>query len=748
MIDTLVPWLLVGLSGLLVVLIPVFVISGVDDFVIDLFYIGRTLRRKLGAKRRHRPLEEQELQQVREKPVAIMVPAWDESVVIGRMLENTLATLDYGNYEVFVGTYPNDPATAEEVDRVARRAANIHTIVCPHPGPTSKADCLNWVYHGIRGYEREHEIEFAVFVMHDAEDIVHPLSVRLFNYLIPRKDMVQLPVFPLEVPWRNLTAGHYMDDFAEHHQKDLVAREFLSGELPSAGTGCAFSRTALRRVEQEGAGELFNTTTVTEDYDFGIRLSRLGLKAVFVKQALTRVRTRRTRTGRLREERSREYIATRERFPARLRDAIRQKSRWTVGIAMQGWRSVGWRGVPRHDYMLFRDRKGVVTALVNVFAYVVVVGLSGVLVWQWLGPGYRYPPLVEPGSLLWKLLLVVTFFMVWRVLIRMYFVGKVYGWRQAVPVPVRLVWANFINFAADVRAIRLFVHHLVTGVSIAWDATDHTYPKEEELLTFRSQLGDLLLEKRFVTRPQLEDALRLQAVDGRLLGDILLAQGFVEEEHLVHALGIQLNVSTEAIDPYQTPLELLERFPRRLAIRHTAYPLRTDEHGRLVLGTTRLLSRKELDELEEAVGGRVELVLSARSDVAFAIRRGYERLEEGARPPALGARLVSQGLITEEQLEAALRQQRRTYARLGQLLLDDGAITFDKLEEALDRHRTEAPQLPLGEFMVDLGYITRDALESALARQQEDFQRLGDVLVAMRAIGRDAIDRDAVGEAP
>jgi adsorption protein B len=288
----------------------------------------------------------------------------------------------------------------------------------------------------------------------------------------------------------------------------------------------------------------------------------------------------------------------------------------------------------------------------------------------------------------------------------------------------------------------------VTGVSIAWDATDHTYPKEEELLTFRSQLGDLLLEKRFVTRPQLEDALRLQAVDGRLLGDILLAQGFVEEEHLVHALGIQLNVSTEAIDPNQTPLELLERFPRQLAIRHTAYPLRTDEHGRLVLGTTRLLSRKELDELEEAVGGRVELVLSARSDVAFAIRRGYERLEEGARPPALGARLVSQGLITEEQLEAALRQQRRTYARLGQLLLDDGAITFDKLEEALDRHRTEAPELPLGEFMVDLGYITRDALESALARQQEGFQRLGDVLVAMNAIGRDAIDRDAVGEAP
>jgi adsorption protein B len=741
LIDTLVPWLLVGLSGLLAVLIPVFVFSGIDDFVIDVFYVGRALYRKLGAERRHQPLAEEDLQRAREKPVAIMVPAWEESAVIGRMLENTLATLDYGNYHVFVGTYPNDPATAEEVDRVRRRAGNIHTIVCPHPGPTSKADCLNWIYHGIRDYEREHDTEFAVFVMHDAEDIVHPLSVRLFNYLIPRKDMVQLPVFPLEVPWRQLTAGHYMDDFAEHHQKDLVAREFLSGEMPSAGTGCAFSRAALRRVEQEGAGELFNTTTVTEDYDFGIRLSRLGLKAVFVKQGLVRMRTRRTRTGRLRQEGIRDYIATRERFPARLRDAVRQKSRWTVGIALQGWRSVGWRGVPRHDYMLYRDRKGVVTAIVNVLAYVVVVGFSAVLLLQWLGSGYRYPPLVEPGSVLWWLLLVATFFMVWRVLIRIYFVGRIYGWRHAVPVPVRLVWANLINFAAAVRAIRLFVRHLVTGVAIAWDATDHTYPKEEELLAYRSQLGDLLLERRFVTRPQLEEALRIQAVDGRLLGDILLARGFVDEDHLVHALGVQFNVSTETIDPYETPLELLERFPRRLAIRYTAFPLRTDEYGKLVLGTTRLLSRRELDELEEAVGGRVELVLSARSDVAFAIRRGYERLEQGARPPALGARLVDQGLITREQLEAALRQQRRTYARLGQLLLDDGAITLDGLEEAVARHQREAPDLPLGEFMVERSYITRDALESALARQQEAFQRLGEVLVAMNAI-----DPDAIGE--
>ncbi len=54
--------------------------------------------------------------------------------------------------------------------------------------------------------------------------MVHPLSMELFNHLIPRKDMVQLPVIPMEMPLRHFTAGTYMDEFAESHTKDLLVR--------------------------------------------------------------------------------------------------------------------------------------------------------------------------------------------------------------------------------------------------------------------------------------------------------------------------------------------------------------------------------------------------------------------------------------------------------------------------------------------------------------------------------------------
>ena len=132
---------------------------------------------------------EQELLGAAEQPIAVMVPAWDESAVIGRMVGNFLKSVTYSNYHVFVGTYPNDPGTQREVDVVTKSFANVHRVVCPNNGPTCKSDCLNWIYQAILEFERETSVTFAMFVIHDAEDLPHPLSFKLFSRLIPRYDM-------------------------------------------------------------------------------------------------------------------------------------------------------------------------------------------------------------------------------------------------------------------------------------------------------------------------------------------------------------------------------------------------------------------------------------------------------------------------------------------------------------------------------------------------------------------------------
>jgi adsorption protein B len=718
----------------------VFLVSGLDDLFVDLCYWGRSLYRRLFVLPHHPRLSEEQLRAVEEKPIAMMIPAWDESAVIRRMLETTLRTLDYSNYHVFVGTYPNDPDTHREVEIVREKHPNVHRIVCPKNGPTSKSDCLNWVYQGIRVFEKESGVRFEAVVMDDSEDIVHPLCLRLFNYLIPKKDMVQLPVIPLEPKWSNFTSGHYLDEFSENHTKDLVVRERLSGIVPAAGVGCGFSRRALEAVAAGHDNQLFNLDSLTEDYDLAFRLGRCGYRGVFVRHAVERVVTRPSLlTRRPRRVKVEEYVAIREYFPGGFRAAMRQKARWIVGIALQGWAQLGWRGDGWTKYMFLRDRKGIVTNLVGVLAYPVVLAVVAVWIYEWSFPdAYRYPPIVERGTWLWHLVLANGIFLAWRLFHRALCVGRIYGGRQALLSIPRQVWGNVVNFAAASRALRLFGRYLVTGKLITWDKTAHVYPSEEELTSFHRRLGDLLLDKRLLTVHQLETALQRQEEHRRPLGDILVEMGALDEDALLGVLAGQHRLPSRDVDPAETPLELLRRVPQDVAVRFSVYPLES-RGNRLVLAAGSPLSGEDRAAVERAVGCAVDVCLAARSDLAFAIRRGYERLQHaGTRPRRLfGDFLVEEGLLTRGQLAQALRCQRRSYARLGDLLVRHGLVTDEQLKAALERY--QPGRQPLGEFLVASGALRRESLLEVLERQRAGLRPLGQVLSDEGILPPDAV---------
>lgn len=478
-----IAYLLVASMALTAVVGVVFLVSGIDDLFIDICYLLRVLYKRLFVVTRYPALSERQLRARPEQPVAVMIPAWQESGVIRQMLLNTRRRLDYTNYVIFVGTYPNDPETAREVDGLDATGARVIRVTVPHAGPTNKADCLNWIYHAIRRYEAAERMAFQVFVMQDCEDVIHPLCYRLFNYLIPRKDMVQLPVLSLERPWHEFTGGHYLDEFAQLHYKVLVVRELLDRSLPAAGVGVAFSRRALAAVAAANRGEIFSTRSLTEDYDLGFRLKRLGMRQIFVKFAVERHVVRSdAESRRLGTRRVRELVGVREYFPATLGAAIRQKSRWVIGIAMQGWSHLGWSSDWRTNYMLYRDRKSLITNLATVAGYLVVGVVVSIWAMQRLWPdAYRFPPLVQRGSGLWYLLLANFALLCLRIVQRAYCVWRLHGCRQAALSIPRMAWSNVVNFAATVRALRLYRRHLRTGQAIAWDKTDHVYPTVETI---------------------------------------------------------------------------------------------------------------------------------------------------------------------------------------------------------------------------------------------------------------------------
>lgn len=466
---------------MLTVVAAAILVSSVDDLFVDLCFWGRKAWQ--GLIRRQPPLTIAQLAATPEKPIAVMVPAWREADVIARMIESTAKTFDYKNFHIFVGSYPNDPDTGREVLRMAEFFPNVHSTLLPHDGGTSKADCLNWIVHSIRRFEENNGIRFEVFVMHDAEDVVHPLELKLVNHLLPAAGMVQLPVFSLNCDWHEFTAGHYIDEFAEHHTKDMPVREMLTGIVPSAGVASAFSREALRHLAAANHDVLFNTKSLTEDYDISFRLRELGIRGRFVRLGeVCELHRRSPVTGRWRSVAAKDYVATREFFPSSAKAAIRQKSRWIMGIGLQGWQSFGWRGSLGMKYMLWRDRKALITAILGMAAYFIVANILAVLaVHHFAEDAYRYPPLVEEGTWLWSVLEANLGFLVWRLGHRALFVGRVHGWEQALLSAPRMVWGNVINFFACERAIRLYTRHLVTGKPLTWDKTDHAFPSVDQL---------------------------------------------------------------------------------------------------------------------------------------------------------------------------------------------------------------------------------------------------------------------------
>ncbi|MFL6693917.1 MAG: glycosyl transferase family protein, partial [Ramlibacter sp.] len=574
-------------------------LSALDDLFIDVWYWGRCVQRWWALKRtgRLQPLTRQQLRDKEEQPIAIMVPAWKEYDVIAAMVENMVQVLDYRSYVVFVGTYCNDQETIDEADRMVRRYRQVKRVEVPHPGPTCKADCLNFVVEAIFDHERENGMQFAGVVLHDSEDVLHPLELRFFNYLLPRKDMIQLPVASLERGLTEFVAGTYMDEFAESHGKEMMVRESVAGTVPSAGVGTCFSRRALMALVGATRNHPFNISSLTEDYDVGMRLQELGLEAIFGVFPVTYRVKRKDWRGREQEIELTAPLSVREFFPDSFKAAYRQKSRWALGIGLQGWHQIPWRGrSSAARYFLLHDRKGVVTSFIGIIAYVLLlqfVALHAGAAAGWWEP--VDPQLFVEGSA-WNLLVWVNLsFLVFRSWSRLHFTTKLYGWKHGLVSVPRMIIGNFVNCMAVGRAWRMYLASVFFGKKLVWDKTAHEFPTGEQLARTRKRLGELLQTWQAVDGERLAQALQQQAADPQPLGQLLLAQGWVDEETLTEAIAYQADLPRVPLAP-ELVREHAGGFPQDLAHRLRAIYIGQGKSGQPLLAVAMPLSSEALAE--------------------------------------------------------------------------------------------------------------------------------------------------------
>jgi bacteriophage N4 adsorption protein B len=433
-----------------------FMVGAADDVCIDGIWIVRHIYRRAVFYRTTKPMRVEHLPAPAQSgTLAVFIATWQEAAVIGAMLGACHARwIEHSNHLIYVGCYPNDAAGIEVVRRMSLKNTRIRMVICKHPGPTTKADCLNNLWRAMLQEERATATRFKAVVLHDAEDLVHADELRIYDRLIETKAAVQLPVIPIRVKGSRWISGHYCDEFAEAHSKTLLVREAIGAPLPLAGVGCAIHRDILERIAGPSKRGPFDVSSLTEDYEIGLKIGALGHQTILVRML----------------DSSGNMVGTRACFPATLNTSARQKSRWLLGISLNGWDRLGWSGNIAQKWMLLRDRKALFAAIVLIAAYLCII-LTGIMTLAIYGFDYPYTP-ISPG--LRTMLIINAALFVWRILIRALAVWHQYGWIEAMYSAPRIVVANVIAIVAARRALTAYVRHCF-GAALLWDKTDHAH---------------------------------------------------------------------------------------------------------------------------------------------------------------------------------------------------------------------------------------------------------------------------------
>lgn len=591
------------------ILAILYLLMGLDDFIWDITAIIRKPFQK------SLRLDMNDVNAAPEKLIAVIIAAWKEENVLGEVIENFVRSAIYPTsmYHVFLGVYPNDGETLQIANEMADKYENVHVVVNHISGPTSKAQNINYVVHQIKKWENQMGWQFRTFTVHDSEDVIHPYELKVTSYLIDYHKAIQFPVFPLiQFPrvsnfFQNITTATYADEFAENHFLTMVNRSRMGAFVPSAGTGFSLTREV---VDSFADGEILPRNSLTEDYRLSLTLYERNTPLHYVLEQIPRVSEQ--------HKIANDFVSTKSMFPKTFKTAVRQKTRWITGITMQ---SVSMKEILTARglkfagrYSLYKDQKAKVGNLLAFIGY-------PVFIYFLISLFVDLPAIYPRYTLSWYLCLAVTIVMLERQLFRAVSIYQVYGLRSVFfacffppLLPLRVIWGNIINFTATIRSYRQKYFHIPrtkkrtklasiqkTKPLVKWDKTEHAFLEKDILKRYHRKIGDIFIERNFITPKQLLAALQdIHRQNNEInVGSYLVLNGYISEEQLLICLA-QLTdrvfLDARTIIAF-APVEDLPYSQDNLE-KHKVLPI-LKKDNEMVVAVSEYTSKKAIDQLIE-----------------------------------------------------------------------------------------------------------------------------------------------------
>lgn len=139
---------------------------------------------------------------------------------------------------------------------------------------------------------------------------------------------------------------------------------------------------------------------------------------------------------------------------------------------------------------------------------------------------------------------------------------------------------------------------------------------------YKVLLGEILIQRKRITREQLEDALKIQKQKGGYIGEILVGLGILDERDIVVALVIQCGLPYIAVNKYTIDPQIVRLIPKEVAQKEKVIAL--DRIGEVLsVVMVNPLTDDKKKELETLTKCRVATFISTKSEIEEAIARNY-----------------------------------------------------------------------------------------------------------------------------
>ncbi len=142
-----------------------------------------------------------------------------------------------------------------------------------------------------------------------------------------------------------------------------------------------------------------------------------------------------------------------------------------------------------------------------------------------------------------------------------------------------------------------------------------------------SLLGQLFLKAKLINEEQLNEALRVQKLEGKRLGSVLVKLKFVSEETLITFLSRQYNSPVVNLAEHKIDTTLLKLVPFETAKRYQLIPISKDGAS-LRIAITDPSNNIAIDDVRFLTGMKISIHVASESSIMEAIDKYYPKKEK------------------------------------------------------------------------------------------------------------------------